>query len=148
MRAVVQRVSQASVAVSGETIGAIGQGLLVFLGIAEGDTQADADYIVGKVTGLRVFDDEHAVPNRSVLDIGGGVLLVSQFTLCADARHGKRPSYIHAARPETAVPLYEYAVERLRASVPTQTGRFQAEMQVSLVNDGPHTILLDSGRLF
>ena len=148
MRAVVQRVECASVETEGEIIGKIERGLLVFLGIEEGDTSADADYIAGKVTGLRVFDDENEVPNLSVADIGGSVLLVSQFTLCADARHGRRPSYIKAARPETAIPLYEYAVARVRESVPVETGRFQAMMRVSLVNDGPHTILLDSRRAF
>lgn len=148
MRAVVQRVNRASVDTAGETIGAIDRGLLVFIGIEDGDSQTDADYLVDKVIGLRVFDDENAIPNRSVVDISGSVLLISQFTLCADARHGKRPSYIRAARPEVAEPLYTYAVTRMRRSVQTQTGRFQAEMQVSLVNDGPHTILLDSRRTF
>lgn len=148
MRAVVQRVERASVEVAGETVGEIGRGLLLFLGVEDGDTQSDADYIIDKAAGLRVFDDENAVPNRSVADIGGSVLLVSQFTLCADARHGRRPSYIRAARPETAIPLYEYAVKRMEKVVPTATGRFQAEMRVSLVNDGPHTILLDSRRTF
>ena len=148
MRAVVQRVGRASVEVEGETVGAITRGLLVFLGVEEGDTERDADYIADKVTGLRVFDDAEEVPNLSVADVGGSVLLISQFTLLADARHGRRPSYIRAARPETAIPLYEYAAERMRARVPVETGRFQALMQVSLVNDGPHTILLDSRRTF
>ncbi len=148
MRAVVQRVNRASVEVAGETIGAIERGLLVFLGVEEGDTERDADYIADKVTGLRVFDDADEVPNRSVCDIGGSVLLISQFTLCADARHGRRPSYIRAARPETAIPLYTYAASRMQKAVPVETGQFQAYMQVSLVNDGPHTILLDSRRMF
>ena len=148
MRAVIQRVTQASVAVAGETIGTIGKGLLVFLGVEEGDGFSDADYIVDKAVGLRVFDDAHSVPNCSVVETGGSVLLISQFTLCADARHGRRPSYIRAARPETAIPLYEYALERMKKSIPVETGRFQAEMQVTLVNDGPHTILLDSRRTF
>ena len=100
------------------------------------------------MTGLRVFDDENEIPNLSVADIGGSVLLVSQFTLCADARKGKRPSYIKAARPEQAIPLYEAAIAKISESVPVQHGVFQANMQVRLVNDGPHTILLDSKKLF
>lgn len=148
MRAVVQRVKNASVSVEGETIGAIGRGLLVFLGVEEGDTQKDGDYIVSKVSGLRVFEDDNDVPNLSVTDIGGNVLLVSQFTLLADARHGKRPSYIRAARPEVAIPLYERVRDGLKQFVPVETGRFQAEMEVSLINDGPHTILLDSRKAF
>lgn len=148
MRAVVQRVTEASVTVENELIGRIGSGLVVFLGIEEGDTEKDADYIIGKVTGLRVFDDADEIPNLDVRDIGGAVLLVSQFTLCADARHGRRPGYSKAARPETALPLYEYAVAACKKLVPVETGRFQAVMQVALVNDGPHTILLDSRRTF
>ena len=148
MRAVVQRTTEASVTVEGKVVGEIGRGLVVFLGIEEGDTQADMTYICDKVTGLRVFDDENEIPNRSVADIGGSVLLVSQFTLCADARKGKRPSYIKAARPETAIPLYEAALTCIAQTVPVQHGVFQANMQVRLVNDGPHTILLDSKKVF
>ena len=148
MRAVVQRTTEASVTVEGEVVGEIGRGLVVFLGIEEGDTQADMTYICDKVTGLRVFDDENEIPNRSVAYIGGSVLLVSQFTLCADARKGKRPSYIKAARPETAIPLYEAALAYIVKTVPVQHGVFQANMQVRLVNDGPHTILLDSKKVF
>ena len=148
MRAVVQRTLGASVEVAGETVGEIKRGLVVFLGIEEGDAEADLQYICDKVTGLRVFDDENEIPNLSVCDIGGSVLLVSQFTLCADARKGKRPSYIKAARPEQAIPLYEKAIARISQSVPVATGVFQANMQVRLINDGPHTILLDSKRLF
>ena len=148
MRAVVQRVRNADVTVGTQMIGEIGAGLLVFIGIEEGDTRGDADYICSKVAGLRVFDDADGVPNLSVAEIGGSVLLVSQFTLCADARKGRRPSYIHAARPETAIPLYQYCIDELRKTVPVETGQFQAEMQVRLVNDGPHTILLDSRRNF
>ena len=148
MRAVVQRVQEASVSVKDETVGKIKQGLLVFLGIEEGDAASDLDYICAKITGLRIFDDENEVPNKSVTDVGGAVLLISQFTLCGDARHGKRPSYIKAARPEQAIPLYEKAIETISRSVPVQTGVFQAIMQVSLVNDGPFTILLDSRRTF
>lgn len=148
MRAVVQRVTEASVTVEGTVTGEIGHGLVVLLGIEEGDTQADLDYICDKVVGLRVFDDENEIPNLSVDDVGGSVLLVSQFTLCADARKGKRPSYIRAARPEQAIPLYEAAIAKIKRSVPVACGVFQAMMQVRLVNDGPHTILLDSRRLF
>ena len=148
MRAVVQRTTGASVEVEQQIVGEIGRGLVVFLGIEEGDTEADLNYICDKVTGLRVFDDENEIPNRSVQDIGGSILLISQFTLCADARKGKRPSYIKAARPEQAIPLYETAIAKIGQSVPVQCGVFQANMQVRLVNDGPHTILLDSKKLF
>ncbi len=148
MRGVVQRVASASVEVDGQIIGQIDRGLLIFIGIENDDTTADGDYIIGKAAGLRVFDDEKGVPNLSVTDIGGSILLISQFTLCADVRHGRRPSYIRAARPETAVPLYEYVIAGLKAVVPVETGQFGAEMQVRLVNDGPHTILLDSRRTF
>ena len=148
MRAVVQRTTAASVTVDNEVIGEIGTGLVVFLGIEEGDTTADLQYICDKVVGIRVFDDENEIPNLSVQDIGGSVLLVSQFTLCADARKGKRPGYSKAARPEQAIPLYEAAIARISESVPVQCGVFQSNMQVRLVNDGPHTILLDSKKLF
>lgn len=148
MRAVVQRVSNAEVWVEDEVVGSIGHGLAVFLGIETGDTEGDADYICAKITGLRVFDDEDGVPNRSVAEAGGAVLIISQFTLCADARHGRRPSYIRAARPEEAIPLYEYAIAEIEKHVPVATGRFQAMMRVRVDNDGPHTILLDSRRNF
>lgn len=148
MRAVIQRTTGASVTVENKIVGEIERGLVVFLGIEEGDTEADLTYICDKVVGLRVFDDENEIPNRSVQDIGGSILLISQFTLCADARKGKRPSYIKAARPEQAIPLYEDAIARIGQSVPVQCGVFQANMQVRLVNDGPHTILLDSKKLF
>ena len=148
MRAVVQRVSSAEVEADGAVTGRIQRGLVVFLGVQSGDTEADAAYIAAKVTGLRVFDDADDMPNLSVADIQGAVLLVSQFTLCADARHGRRPSYIQAARPEEAIPLYELTVQTLKKSVPVETGKFQAMMRVRLENDGPHTILLDSRRLF
>jgi D-aminoacyl-tRNA deacylase len=148
MRAVVQRTTEASVTVEGSIVGEIGRGLVVFLGIEEGDAESDLLYICDKVTGLRVFDDEQEIPNLSVADIGGSVLLVSQFTLCADARKGKRPSYSKAAKPETAVSLYEAALKRIGAIVPVQHGVFQANMQVRLLNDGPHTILLDSRKVF
>lgn len=148
MRAVMQRVFAASVSVDGAVVGQIDRGLTVFLGVEAGDTRKDADYICSKITGMRVFDDENEVPNLSVSDVGGSVLLVSQFTLCADARHGRRPSYIQAARPEEAIPLYEYAAAEIGKSVPVATGRFQALMRVLVDNDGPHTILLDSRRNF
>jgi len=148
MRAVIQRTTGASVEVEQKIVGEIERGLVVFLGIEEGDTTADLHYICDKVVGIRVFDDENEIPNRSVQDIGGSILLISQFTLCADARKGKRPSYIKAARPEQAIPLYEAAIEKISESVPVQCGVFQANMQVRLVNDGPHTVLLDSKKLF
>lgn len=148
MRAVVQRVTEASVTVDGETIGRIGTGLCVLLGVSTSDTEADADYIADKLAVLRIFDDENGVSNRSVLDVGGAILLISQFTLLGDARKGRRPSYIFAARPEAAIPLYERCVSRLRESVPVETGRFGADMLVSIQNDGPFTILLDSKKGF
>lgn len=148
MRAVVQRVTEASVRIDGETVGAIQNGLCVLLGVSADDTEADADYITEKLLGLRIFDDENGVPNMSVLDISGAILLISQFTLLGDARKGRRPSYINAARPENAIPLYERCIERIRVSVPVETGRFGADMKVSIQNDGPFTILLDSKKGF
>lgn len=148
MRAVIQRVSEAKVAIGQETVGQIGQGYLVLLGIEDVDTEQDADYICDKIIGLRVFEDDQGKMNRGILDVKGAILLISQFTLYGDARHGRRPSFIKAARPEQAIPLYEYAIRRLAQSVPVETGRFGADMQVALVNDGPVTILLESKRLF
>ena len=148
MRAVVQRVKSASVSIEGSPVGAIGEGYMVLLGIEEKDTQKDLDYICEKLLGLRVFEDEAGKMNRSILDAGGSILLISQFTLYGDARKGRRPSFIRAARPETAIPLYGAAIERLRRELPVETGRFGAEMQVALINDGPVTILLDSERTF
>ena len=148
MRAVVQRVTSASVAVDGETIGAIQNGLCVLLGVSVDDTQSDADYISDKLLGLRIFDDENGVPNKSVVDIGGAILLISQFTLLGDARKGRRPSYIFAARPEQAIPLYERCIAKLRSTVSVETGRFGADMKVSIQNDGPFTILLYSKKGF
>ena len=148
MRAVVQRVSSAEVEADGVITGKIQRGLVVFLGVQSGDVERDAVYIAEKVAGLRVFDDADDMPNLSVADVQGSVLLVSQFTLCADARRGRRPSYIQAARPEEAIPLYELTVQTLKKSVPVETGKFQAMMRVRLENDGPHTVLLDSRRLF
>jgi D-tyrosyl-tRNA(Tyr) deacylase len=149
VRAVVQRVSSADVAVEGEVISSIGAGLLVLLGVEEGDGDADLAYIVEKIAHLRVFADECGKMNRSVLDTGGAVLLVSQFTLLGDARRGRRPSYTLAAQPEMANAYYERAARSLEGlGVLVQTGQFMAHMQVSLVNDGPVTILLDSRKRF
>jgi D-aminoacyl-tRNA deacylase len=149
MRAVVQRVSRAQVMVDGETVGEIGRGLLVLLGVTHADTEADADYLAGKIAGLRIFEDANGKMNGDVASVGGGILLVSQFTLYGDVRRGKRPSFDAASRPEQARQLYEYFMERIRAAgLPCQTGRFQEMMQVELVNDGPVTILLDSQKTF
>ena len=149
MRAVVQRVSRASVKVDGELTGKIADGLLVLLGVAPDDAESDADYLADKVAGLRIFEDDAGKMNRSVADIDGAVLAVSQFTLFGDARKGKRPSFDGAARPELANALYRHFVERVRAlGLRCETGRFQETMEVELVNQGPVTILLDSRKLF
>ena len=149
MRAVLQRVSRAQVAVNGEITGQIGLGLLVLLGIGRDDTEADAIYLSEKIAGLRVFEDPEGKMNRSVQDVGGSVLAVSQFTLYGDVRRGKRPSFDAAAPPEKARQLYEFFVEQIRAAgLRCETGRFQEMMQVELVNEGPVTILLDSGKGF
>ncbi|HYL16052.1 MAG TPA: D-aminoacyl-tRNA deacylase [Terriglobales bacterium] len=149
MRAVVQRVTHAKVSVSGEVTGKIGRGLLVLLGVGGGDTESDADYLAEKIAGLRIFEDENGRMNRAVAEIDGGVLAVSQFTLYADVRRGKRPSFDSAAPPAQARHLYDYFVGRIRAAGLTcETGRFQEMMQVELVNDGPVTILLDSAKSF
>jgi D-aminoacyl-tRNA deacylase len=149
MRAVVQRVSRASVTVGGELAGEIAQGLLVLLGVAQNDSEADADYLAEKICGLRIFEDEAGKMNLSVREIGGAVLAVSQFTLFGDVRRGKRPSFDAAARPEQAKALYEYFVGRVCAlGLRCETGRFQEMMEVELVNTGPVTILLDSKKAF
>ncbi len=148
MRAVVQRVRRANVKVEERVTGSIEKGLLVFLGIEDADTAEDVKYICDKVVNLRIFEDEAGKMNRSLAEEGGSVLLVSQFTLYGDARHGRRPSFSNAARPEKAIPLYEDAIRVLKESVPVETGEFQAMMEVSLLNDGPVTILLESKRLF
>ena len=149
MRAVVQRVKQASVTVDARQVGAIGPGLLVFLGVGREDGDEDVRYLADKCAGLRIFEDEAGKMNLSVSDVRGEALVVSQFTLFGDARKGKRPSFIAAARPEKAVPLYEAFVRRLRdRGVPVATGEFQAMMDIALVNDGPVTILLDSRKAF
>ncbi len=149
MRAVVQRVSRAKVTVDGEITGEIGRGLLVLLGVGVGDTRADADYLAEKTIGLRIFEDTDGKMNLPVAEVGGAVLVVSQFTLYGDVRRGKRPSFDAAASPQTARELYEYFVERIRAAgLRCETGRFQETMQVELVNEGPVTILLDSSKTF
>ncbi len=149
MRAVLQRVTRASVRVLGETVGEIGPGLVVLLGIARDDAEQDINYLVEKIAALRVFDDTEGRMNLSVAEVNGALLVVSQFTLYGDVRKGRRPSWIEAAPPETAEPLYEafVAASRLRVSR-VETGSFRAMMQVELVNDGPVTILLDSRRQF
>jgi len=145
MRAVIQRVSSASVTVDGESVGVIGLGLLVLLGVGREDTPQDTEYVVDKITNLRIFPDADGRFDRSVLDAGGALLVVSQFTLYGDTRKGRRPSFTDAAPPEDAHALFDATVERLRATgVPVETGRFQAMMDVALVNDGPVTIVIDS----
>jgi D-tyrosyl-tRNA(Tyr) deacylase len=150
MRAVVQRVARASVTVGTRTTGAIERGLLVFLGAGAGDTAADLAYVVDKIANLRIFADDAGKMNRSVLDTGGAVLVVSQFTLYGDARTGRRPAFTGALEPAAARELYEQALGALRAAgvVRVEAGEFAADMQVALVNDGPVTILLDSRKLF
>jgi D-aminoacyl-tRNA deacylase len=149
MRAVVQRVTRASVKVDQEITGEIGHGLLVLLGVGQDDSESDADYLAEKIAGLRIFEDEAGKMNLSVVEAGGAVLAVSQFTLYGDVRRGKRPSFDAAARPERARELYEYFVEKIRAAgLRCETGRFQAMMDVELVNRGPVTILLDSKKTF
>lgn len=144
MRAVLQRCSRAAVRVDGAVIGEIGAGLLVLLGVAKADTADAAQALARKIAGLRIFDDAAGKMNRSVLDIGGAALVVSQFTLHADTRKGRRPAFVDAAPPEQAEELYQVFIEALRTEgVPVDTGQFQAHMEVELVNDGPVTILLD-----
>ncbi|MDE5560432.1 MAG: D-tyrosyl-tRNA(Tyr) deacylase [Bacteroidaceae bacterium] len=146
MRTVVQRVSSAGVSIAGKTVGQISNGILILLGIAPEDTTADADWLVGKISRLRIFNDINGVMNLCLTDISGEALVVSQFTLLASYRKGNRPSYIRAATPDIAIPLYEYFVDKLAKSIGREvpTGRFGADMQVSLVNDGPVTIVMDS----
>jgi D-tyrosyl-tRNA(Tyr) deacylase len=149
MRAVVQRVSRAKVAIDGKVTGEIARGLLVLLGVGAGDTRADADYLADKVIGLRVFEDAEGKMNLSVADVEGAILAVSQFTLYGDVRRGKRPSFDTAAPPQPARELYEYFVEKICSmGLKCETGRFQEMMQVELVNEGPVTILLDSAKAF
>jgi D-aminoacyl-tRNA deacylase len=153
VRAVVQRVRRAEVRVAGEPVGRIGSGLLVLMGVGRNDTPESAASLADKVLNLRILDDEQGKMNRSLLERGGSILCVSQFTLYGDARHGRRPSYIDAALPPAAEPLYQKFLEELRAralpqGVRVESGRFQAMMDVELVNDGPVTILLDSDKIF
>ena len=149
MRLVIQRVLESSVRIDGQVVGQIGHGFLVLCGVEDGDTQNDVQYCVDKTVNLRIFEDDAGKMNRSILDVGGEILAVSQFTLHGDVRHGRRPSFIKAARPETAVPLYEAYCEGIRqAGVHVETGIFQADMKVSLINDGPVTLLVDSRKAF
>ncbi len=146
MRAVIQRVTRASVTIDGSLRSAIGQGYLVLLGIHESDTEAQVQLLAKKIAGLRIMEDENGKMNRSLADVGGEVLLVSQFTLYGDCSHGNRPSFITAARPETAIPLYEKMIALLgeKLGSPVKTGEFGADMKVDLLNDGPVTIIMDT----
>ena len=149
MRAVVQRVTRARVTINGEAVGEIGRGLLVLLGVAREDKEADADYLAEKIVGLRVFEDAEGKMNLALAESGGSILAVSQFTLYGDVRRGWRPSFDAAAKPESARRLYEYFIGRIRAAgLRCETGRFQEMMAVELVNDGPVTLLLDSNKIF
>lgn len=144
MKAVIQRVSRASVTVDGQVIGAIDQGYLVLLGVAQGDTRETADRIVKKLLSLRIFADENGKTNLSIRDVNGSLLIVSQFTLCADTRHGNRPSFTTAAAPDMAQELYEYVIDLCRSqNIPVEHGSFGADMKVELLNDGPFTIILE-----
>lgn len=148
MRFVIQRVTEASVRVDDNVIGQIGKGYLVLIGVSDSDTEAIADKMIKKMIGLRIFEDENGKTNLSLADVGGSLLLVSQFTLYANCKKGNRPSFIEAGAPDKANALYEYIIGECKKSVPeVQTGEFGAEMKVSLVNDGPFTILLDSDAL-
>lgn len=148
MRAVVQRVREASVTIDGVVKGSIGKGYMVLLGVEDIDEREDLDYICDKLIGLRIFEDADGKLNLDIRDIGGEILLISQFTLYGDARKGRRPGFIKAARPEKAIPMYEEAIRRLSETLHVETGEFGADMKVALVNDGPVTILLDSKRTF
>lgn len=148
MRAVIQRVKEAGVSIAGAETASIGKGFLVLLGVHDSDDIKDADYVIKKISGLRVFEDAEGKMNIPLAEVGGELLVVSQFTLFGDARHGNRPSFIEAALPDKAIPLYEYVVSKLRERFTVKTGSFGADMQISLINDGPVTILLDSKKLF
>lgn len=146
MRVVLQRVSRAEVRIDGEVVGRIGRGLLILLGIARSDTLEDARWLAEKIVGLRIFNDHQGKMNQDLTEVQGSVLVVSQFTLYGDCRKGRRPSFVAAAPPETAIPLYEAFIQCVRAlGVPVETGRFGAMMEVELVNDGPVTLILDRG---
>ncbi len=149
MRAVVQRVKEASVVVAGRTVAEIEEGLLIFLGVGEGDSERDGEYLANKIAHLRIFADKQGLMNLSLLEKGGKVLVVSQFTLWGDCRKGRRPSFTRAARPEEARALYQYFVRALRGmGIPAATGQFQEMMDVRLINDGPVTLMLDSRKAF
>ena len=149
MRLVIQRVLESSVCVDGNVVGSIGPGFMVLCGVEDGDTAEDVRYCIDKTVNLRIFEDEAGKMNRSILDAGGEILAISQFTLHGDVRHGRRPSFIRAARPESAVPLYDAYCNGLReAGVHVETGIFQTDMKVSLINDGPVTLLVDSRKVF
>ena len=145
MRAVIQRVKESSVRAENQVIGRTGLGLLVLLGVAQDDSPADADYLVNKIANLRIFEDKKGKMNRSLLETGGDMMVVSQFTLLADCRKGRRPSFVEAAEPEVAAGLYEYFVKQVRSlGITVATGRFRAMMEVALINEGPVTIILES----
>jgi len=149
MRIVLQRVKSARVDVAGATVGSIGVGLVILLGVTQADAQQDAEYLADKVIQLRIFPDDAGRMNRSLLEVRGALLVVSQFTLYGDCRKGRRPSFDHAAPPEQARPLYEHFIRRLKSSnIAVETGVFQAEMEIQLINDGPVTFILDSKRSF
>lgn len=145
MRAVVQRVSRAKVTIAGEVAGEIGRGLLILLGVTHGDTREKGQWLAEKIAGLRIFNDDAGKMNRDISEVGGSILVVSQFTLYGDCQKGRRPSFVDAASPEIAIPLYEAFVNAIKAlGIPTATGRFGAMMDVELVNDGPVTLVIDS----
>jgi D-tyrosyl-tRNA(Tyr) deacylase len=145
MRAVIQRIKESSVRTENQVIGQTGSGLLVLLGVAQGDSPSDADYLVNKIANLRIFEDQKGKMNRSLLETGGDMMVVSQFTLLADCRKGRRPSFVEAAEPEVAAGLYEYFVKQVRSlGITVATGRFRAMMEVALINEGPVTIILES----
>ena len=149
MKAVIQRVINSNVKIDGETVGEIDKGFMILLGVVSGDTKAEADKLIKKITYLRIFEDENGKMNRSCLDVDGEILVVSQFTLCADCSHGRRPSFTASAPPDEANALYEYFVDELKKAgiSKVETGRFGADMKVSLINDGPVTIILDTESL-